>query len=44
MNSDTLNAVLNNLYQRNRLVRSTSIDTLYHCRFTLHGRLSDEED
>jgi len=43
MNSDALNAVLNNLYQRNRLVRSTTIDTLYHCRFVLHGRLSDEE-
>lgn len=43
MNSDALNAVLNNLYQRNRLVRAPAHDTLYHCRFVFAGRLSDEE-
>lgn len=43
MNSDALNAVLNNLYQRNRLARSNDHDTLFHCRFVFEGRLSDEE-
>lgn len=43
MNSETLSAILNNLYPRNLLVLSNKPDTLFSHRFVFKGRLRDEE-